>query len=39
MFENIIALTNLRPKSVDVIFYAPNEENLGFWRIVPTIAL
>ena len=32
-------LTNLGPKSVDFIFYAPNVANLRFWRIVPTIAL
>ena len=31
--------TNLGPKSVNLIFYAPNVANLGFWRIVPTIAL
>ena len=34
----MIVLTNLGPKSVDLIFYAPNVANLGFWRIVPTIA-
>ena len=31
--------TNLGPISVDLIFYAPNVANLGFLRIVPTIAL
>ena len=35
----MIVLPNLGPKSVDLIFYAPNVANLGFWRIVPTIAL
>ena len=42
MFEkllNKIVRTNLRPTSVDLIFYAPNVANLGFWRIAPTIAL
>ena len=33
-------LTNLGPISlVDLIFYTPNAANLGFWGIVPTIAL
>ena len=31
--------TILWPTSVDLIFYAPNVANLGFWRIVLTIAL
>ena len=31
--------TILVPTSVSLIFYAPNVANLGFWRIVPTIAL
>ena len=31
--------TNLGPTSVDLIFYAPNVANLGFWKIVPTIEL
>ena len=31
-------LTNLWPVSVDLIFYAPKEANLGFLKIVPTIA-
>ena len=31
--------TNLGPVSVDLIFYNPNVANLGFLRIVPTIAL
>ena len=34
-----IVLTNLGPKSVDLIFYAPNVENLVFLRIGPKIAL
>ena len=25
--------TNLGPTSVDLIFYAPNDANLGFWKI------
>ena len=29
----------LCPITVDLIFYAPNVANLGFLRIVPTIAL
>ena len=29
----MIVLTNLRPKSADLIFYAPDVANLGFLRI------
>ena len=29
----MIVLTYLGPKSVKLIFYAPNVANLGFWRI------
>ena len=35
----MIVLTNLGPKSVNLIFYAPNVANLGFMRIGPKIAL
>ena len=35
----MIVLTNLGPTSVDLIIYAPNVANLGFWKIVLTIAL
>ena len=31
--------TNLGPIFIDVIFCAPNVANLGFLRIVPTVAL
>ena len=37
--NGLIVLTNLGPKSVNLIFYAPNVSNLEFWRILPTIAL
>ena len=32
-------LTKLGPISVYLIFYAPKEANLGFWKIVPTFTL
>ena len=31
--------TILGPTSVDLIFYTPKVANLGFWKIVPRIAL
>ena len=40
--DNILLFSNWRtflgPISVDLIFYAPNVANLGFWRIEPKIA-
>ena len=41
-YINILLFSNWRtflgPISVDLIFYAPNVANLGFWRIEPKIA-
>ena len=37
MYDN--KWTNLGPTSVNLIFYDPNVANLGFWKIVPKIAL
>ena len=31
--------TILGPTSFDLIFNTPKDANLGFWKIVPTIAL
>ena len=39
VFQDNFNWINLSPTSIDLIFYAPNVANLGFQKIVPTIAL
>ena len=41
MFEKVIIVLDLLcvTKFIDLNFYATSVANLGFWRIVPTIAL